>query len=71
MDYTPKIKKVLAIINENKDIRDVNVYDIMLWLGTTQYVVAKTVLTALVRKGILKKESNQFVVVGREYDNGG
>ena len=71
MDYTGKIKKIIAIINDNKEITDITVYDVMIWVGTTQYVIARAVLNALERKGFVKKEGKKWVVVGREYDNGG
>jgi len=67
MDYTGKIKKVIAIINDNKEITDITIYDIMLWVNTSQYIVAKAVLTALERKGFIKKEGKKWVIVGREY----
>ena len=69
VDYTLKVKRLLGIINENKNIKELNVYDVMFFLGTSQYIVAKTVLRALERSGIVKKIGNNYIIKGREYDD--
>ena len=66
MDYTHLVKKVVSKINEDVNLKEINVYTVMFWLNTSKYEKVMPVLDYLVRRGVLRKEGKSYIIVARE-----
>ena len=69
MNFNLLKKKFIAKINNNKNIREVNVYLAMALLDSSQYDVAKAVLELLTVEGFLEKRGKVWIIKTREYDD--
>ena len=69
MNYNLLKKKLIAKINNNKNIKELNVYLAMALLDSSKYDVAKAVLELLTVEGFLENKGKTWVIKTREYED--